>query len=129
MFMLTLWQTKVDIFLNAQSRCTHACTLTHPHPLYGPLDFVQDYPGEPVPEPIGILLKQETVSGSGIIWAICKYATRPRYNHGSTRPLSFLQARCPSCCPTNSVKAVSRLQMHRYKLIAVVVIVVSSSLV
>ena len=27
-------------------------------------------------------------------------------NHASTQPLKFLQARCPSCCPTNSVKAL-----------------------
>ena len=27
-------------------------------------------------------------------------------NHASNPPLSFLQARCPSCCPTNSVKAL-----------------------
>jgi len=27
-------------------------------------------------------------------------------NHASTSPLSFLQAGCPSCCPTNSVKAL-----------------------
>ena len=27
-------------------------------------------------------------------------------NHGSTPPLSFLQVRCPSCHPTNSVKAL-----------------------
>jgi len=27
-------------------------------------------------------------------------------NHTSTPPLSFLQARCPSCHPTNSVKAL-----------------------
>jgi len=27
-------------------------------------------------------------------------------NHASTRPLSFLQAGCPSCRPTNSVKAL-----------------------
>ena len=29
-------------------------------------------------KPIGILLKQETVSGSGISWAICKSASRSR---------------------------------------------------
>ena len=44
--------------------------------------LVQVYPGEPVPEryvqPIWILLKQETVSGSGISWAICKSAPRSR---------------------------------------------------
>jgi len=27
-------------------------------------------------------------------------------NHANTPPLSFLQARCPSCHPTNSVKAL-----------------------
>ena len=27
-------------------------------------------------------------------------------NHASTPPLSFLQAGCPSCCPTNSVKTL-----------------------
>jgi len=27
-------------------------------------------------------------------------------NHASTPPRSFLQAGCPSCCPTNSVKAL-----------------------
>ena len=27
-------------------------------------------------------------------------------NHASTPPLNFLQARCPSCCPTNSIKAL-----------------------
>jgi len=28
------------------------------HPFYSPLDFVWDYPGKPVPEPIWILLKK-----------------------------------------------------------------------
>jgi len=31
-------------------------------------------------------------------------------NHASTPPLSFLQAGCPSCCPTNSVKALKAHQ-------------------
>ena len=34
-------------------------------------------------------------------------------NHTSTQPLSFLQAGCPSCCPTNSVKALKALQMTK----------------
>ena len=58
-------------------------------------------------KPIWILLKQETVSGSGISWAICKSAPRSRQittpePHRSV----FLQAGCPSCRPTNSVKAL-----------------------
>jgi len=50
---------------------------THTHPSYDPLDFVRDYPSEPVTEPIWILLKQERVSRSGISRAICKSAPRP----------------------------------------------------
>ena len=54
------------------------------------------------------LLQQETVSGSGIRWAICKSALCPRQ---ITTPAShhsvFLQAGCPSCHPTNSIKALT----------------------
>ena len=32
-------------------------------------------------------------------------------NHASTPPLKFLQARCPSCRPTNSVKALIQCEM------------------
>jgi len=32
-------------------------------------------------------------------------------NHASTSPLSFLQAGCPSCQPTNSVKALNKYQL------------------
>jgi len=92
------------------------------HPFYRPLDLVQDYPGEPVPERWNQegktkldLLEQEIVSGSGISWAICKSAPCPRHNnHANIPPLSFLQAGCPSCQPTNSVKA---LKAHNMTLI------------
>jgi len=58
-------------------------------------------------KPISNLLEQEIVSGIGISLAICKSASCPRQNsHASIPPLSFLQARCPSCHPTNSVKAL-----------------------
>jgi len=33
-------------------------------------------------------------------------------NHASTPPLSFLQAGCPSCRPTNSVKALKGYMEH-----------------
>ena len=55
-------------------------------------------------KPIWILLKHETVSGSGISWAVCKSA--PRSRQTTTPPLSFLQVGCPSCRPNNSVKAL-----------------------
>jgi len=61
---------------------------------------------------IWILLKQETVSGSGISWAICKSAPSSRQiitpaPHRSV----FLQAGCPSCRPTNSFKALKALSL------------------
>ena len=57
------------------------------------------------------MLKQETESGSSISRAICKSAMQvctslQTDNHASTSPLSFLQAGCPSCRPTNIVKAL-----------------------
>jgi len=62
---------------------------------------------------IWILLEQETVSGSGISWTICKSASRSRQ---MTMPAlhysSFLQAGCPSCRPTNSVKALKALLVN-----------------
>jgi len=71
------------------------------------------FPGQPgwagtrKVQPIWILLKQETVSGNGIHWAICKSApcsrqiTTPAPHHSV-----FLQAGCPSYRPANSVKAL-----------------------
>ena len=49
------------------------------------------------------------MSGSGICTSL------QTDNHTSTSPLSFLQARCPSCRPTNSVKA---LKAHHVNTIA-----------
>ena len=58
-------------------------------------------------KPIWILLKQETVSGSGISWAICKSASCSRQiTTPATHHSVFLQAVCLSCRPTNSVKAL-----------------------
>ena len=61
-------------------------------------------------KPIWILLTRESVSGSGISWAICKSAPRSRQ---ITTPAPhhsvFWQAGCPSCRPTNSVKALKAI--------------------
>jgi len=91
-------------------------------PFYGPLDFVRDYPGEPVPERLNQegktnldLLEQELVSGSGISRAICKSASHPRQ---ITTPAShysdFIKAGCPSCRPTNSDKALKTTRRIAY---------------
>jgi len=38
-------------------------------------------------------------------------------NHANIPPLSFLQAGCPSCRPTNSVKALKSLTFASYDLV------------
>jgi len=62
-------------------------------------------------KPICILLKQETVSGQwhqlGHMQVCTSLQTDSRT---SPVPLSFLQAGCPSCRPTNSVKALKATQ-------------------
>ena len=72
---------------------THTDTHTHTH-THTRLTAL--FPGLPWKagtrkvKPIWILLKQETVSGSGISWAICKfYISLQTDNHASTPPLVF----------------------------------------
>jgi len=86
---------------------------TTPHYIHL-MAFFQDNPGQPAPEKQNHsgktnldLLEQEIVSGGGISWVICKSAPRSRQIPCQHPPLSFLQAGCPSCCPTNSVKALN----------------------
>jgi len=55
-----------------------AHTHTHTHPFNGPFQGLPGWAGTREVKPIWILLKQETVSGSGISWAICKSASRSR---------------------------------------------------
>ena len=54
----------------------------------------------------GALSRSKTVSGSGISSAMCKSATRSRQITMPTPHHCFLQAGCPSFCPTNSMKAL-----------------------
>jgi len=63
---------------------THARTHTHTHTHTQHTRLTAIFPGLPrwagtrKEKPIWILLKQETVSGSGICWATCKFAPRSR---------------------------------------------------
>ena len=78
----------------------------HTHPFNGPLSRTTGWADTRKVKPIWILLKQETVSGSGISWAICKSASRSRQTTMPAPHHSVLQAGCPSCRPTNSGKAL-----------------------
>ena len=80
---------------------------THTHPFNGPFPGLLRWASTRKVTPIWILLKQETVSGSGISWAICMSAP---YSRQTTTPAPhhsvFLQAGCPSCWATNSIKTL-----------------------
>ena len=55
------------------------------------------------------------MSGSGISWAICKSAPCSRQITTPAPHRSvFLQAGCPSCRPTNSVKALKTKHVFRF---------------
>ena len=79
-------------------------THTHTHTFNGPLAGTTGWAGTRKVKPIWILLEQETVSGHGISWAICKSAPRSKQITMPEPHHSVLQAGCPSCRPTNSVK-------------------------
>ena len=62
-----------NVWMNGKSNCN-----THTHLFNGPLSRTTRVSRDKKAKPIWILLKQETVSGSGISWAICKSAPRSR---------------------------------------------------
>ena len=77
------------------------------HPFNGPLSrTIPAWASTRKVKPIWILLKQETVSGWHQLGHMQVCTLLQTNNHASTPPLSFLQAACPSCCPTNSIKAL-----------------------
>jgi len=58
-------------------------------------------------KPIWILLKQDSESQWHQLGHMQVCTSLQTDNHASTPPLCFLQAGCPSCCPTNSIKALN----------------------
>ena len=72
------WGVHMDICVKQGADCLHMVLLTskqtNKHPFNGPLPGLPGWAGTRKVKPIWILLKQETVSGSGISWAICKSA-------------------------------------------------------
>ena len=85
------------------------CTHTHTHTFNGLLSRTTRVIRYQKGKPIWILLKQETVSGSGICWAICKSAPRSRQ---TTTPAPHHSAGYPSCRPINSVKALKATTVY-----------------
>jgi len=65
------------------------------------------------------LLKQDTVSGSGISWTICKSAPRSRQitNHASTPPLKFFTGRMPFLPPNQQRQSTEGTVKYKYQYI------------
>ena len=63
-------------------------------------------------KPIWILLKQETVSGSGISWAICKSAPRSRQITTPAPHHSFFTVRMPFLPPNQQRQSTEGNNMH-----------------
>jgi len=101
---------KEHVLLGVSSLCKplgHNTTHTHTHPFNGPfsgttqvsryqkgktnLDFTEARDSECQWHQLGHMQVSTSLQTD---------------NHASTPPLSFLQAGCPSCCPTNSIKAL-----------------------
>ena len=68
--------TNVELNFWISDQNTHTHTHTHTHTFNGPFLGLPRWAGTRKVKPIWILLKQQTVSGSGFSWAICKSAPR-----------------------------------------------------
>ena len=100
----TIWTTIIAI--PSVARNCHICSCSaivlitqthhHHHTFNGPLS---GWASTRKVEPIWILLEQETLSGSGISWAICKSAPRSRE---TTTPVFYRPDALPAAQPTAS---------------------------
>jgi len=107
-------EVQVLRWTHAHQLTDYTHTLTHnTHTFNGPFSGTTQVGRYEKVKPIWILLKQETVSGSGISWAMQVCTSLQTDNHASIPPLSFLQAGCHSCRPANSVKALKAQSINR----------------
>ena len=73
---LSTWNDHIQRYSAALAKTTDQTT--HTHPFNGPFLGLPGWAGTRKVKPIWILLKQETVSGRGISWTVCKSAPRSR---------------------------------------------------
>ena len=79
----------------------------HTHPFKGPLSGLPGWAGTRKVKPIWILLKQETVSGSGISWAICKSEPRSMQITTPAQHCSVFIGRMPFLPPNQQCQSTS----------------------
>ena len=73
---LSTWNDHIQRYSAALAKTTDQTT--HTHPFNGPFLGLPGWVDTRKVKPIWILLKQETVSGRGISWTVCKSAPRSR---------------------------------------------------
>jgi len=92
---------------------THTHTHTHSHTRLTALcPGLPEWTGTRKVKPICILLKQETVSGIGISWAICKCASRSRQITTPVLHHSFFYR--PDALPAAQTTASIHWTVHKY---------------
>ena len=105
--------------------CYYCSTHTHTHPFNGPLSgnyWVSLYQkGKTNLDFTGARNSEWQWNPLGHMQVCTSHQTD---NHASTPPLSFLQAGCPSCRPTNSVKALKATALMATLFVALAVIMV-----
>jgi len=94
----------------AQRVIQYAETHTHTHPFNGPFPGLPGWAGTRKVKPIWILLKQETVSVSVIISAICKSARRSRQITMQAPHHSFFTGRMPFLPPNQQRQSTEGIQ-------------------
>jgi len=95
-------QDTVDWKDSQAHKCTQKHTHTHTHTSNSPFSGLPGWAGTRKVTPIWILLKQETVSGSGISWAICKSASRSRQTSAPHHSVFYRPDALPAAQPTAS---------------------------
>ena len=73
-----LWFTPESELRSVLTLYMYSLCYTHTHPFNGPFPGLPGWAGTRKVKPIWTLLKQETVSSSGVSWTICKSAPRSR---------------------------------------------------
>ena len=91
-------------------------TQKHTHPFNGPFSRTTRGDGTKKVKPIWILLKQETVSGSDISWAVCKSAPRSRQITTLAPHQSVFIGRMPSLPPNQQRQSTEGSVTVRVKL-------------
>ena len=95
--------------------CKKVNTHTHTHSFNGPFPGLPRWAGTRKVKPIWILLKQQTVSGSGISWAICKSAPCLRQITTPTPHHSVFYRFLPPNQQRQSTEGTKSLTKHKFK--------------